>query len=322
MKVTLEQLAAEAGVSIATVSRVLNGSAPVAPETRLRVLETARRSGYSGNWKLAGRPLIAVVCSHFSDHYYYHALLYRILLEILDRNDFQYELIPVKHISLLAGRPVSGILLTVSRQSLPEEWQPEVPVVGINEEEDRAHNFYSIHSDLEGGFRRVVEEFYRLGHRRIALLIPGRDNYLDRNRERLFRLAAAALPGVEEKVVAGKEPVTVLGELRFQRVTALFAPSFNAQLPVYHALKLLNWKVPDEVSIVVHGTDNISRYLLPVPSELRADFETISREAVNTLKKLIAGEKVPASIKVPYQFIPGGSIAPPPAEAGTAAEKR
>ncbi|MPN18834.1 hypothetical protein SDC9_166199 [bioreactor metagenome] len=161
-----------------------------------------------------------------------------------------------------------------------------------------------------------MEAFYRQGHRRIALLIAGRDTYLDRNRERLFLLSAAALPGVEAKVAAGNEPVTILGELRFQRVTALFAPSFNAQLPVYHALKLLDWKVPDEISVIVHGTDNISRYLLPVPSELRADFEAISREAVNMLKKLIAGQKAPGNIKIPYRFIPGGSIAPPPAVPG------
>ena len=46
MKVTLQQLAGMAGVSVATVSRVLNGNPAVAPETRKKVLRAAQASGF------------------------------------------------------------------------------------------------------------------------------------------------------------------------------------------------------------------------------------------------------------------------------------
>lgn len=49
MSVTINQVAREAGVSIATVSRVLNGSGPASPETRRLVRRTAERLGYVPN---------------------------------------------------------------------------------------------------------------------------------------------------------------------------------------------------------------------------------------------------------------------------------
>ena len=66
MKVTLQQLAGMAGVSVATVSRVLNGNPAVAPETRKKVLRAAQASGFSGNWKLSGRPLVALITSRWN----------------------------------------------------------------------------------------------------------------------------------------------------------------------------------------------------------------------------------------------------------------
>ncbi|MBS1370715.1 MAG: LacI family DNA-binding transcriptional regulator [Lentisphaeria bacterium] len=310
MKVTLEKLAAMTGVSIATVSRVLNGSPAVSPETRLRVLGAARQSGYAGNWKLAGRPLIAVVGRHFESRY--HACFLRFLCDELDRSEFQYEVIPGKHVSLLSGRPVSGMILTSSRSSFPEGSLPDVPLVGINEEEDPVHDFHSVQSDLETGMEQALERLFRLGHRRIALWLRSRGSFLDRNREAVFLAASRKFPGLAPLVAEGWDTVTVLGELRLRKTTALFAPVYDDILPIYHALTLLNWKAPEEVSVIAHGSDEISRFLLPRPTELRADFAAICREAVNMLKKRIAGEKVPGNVKIPYLYIPGDSIGPPP----------
>lgn len=138
---------------------------------------------FSGNWKLSGRPLVALITSRWNVSNIQPHLIEEVADE-LERYDFQYEIIPLAHLSLLENLPVSGIVSLVTRDELPPEWHPDVPTVMLNAEENRAENFYSVYSDIAHGFELAVEHFYELGHRRIALATRGLNVFLENGARR------------------------------------------------------------------------------------------------------------------------------------------
>lgn len=315
MKVTLQQLAGMAGVSVATVSRVLNGNPAVAPETRKKVLRAAQASGFSGNWKLSGRPLVALITSRWNVSNIQPRLIEEVADE-LERYDFQYEIIPLAHLSLLENLPVSGIVSLVTRDELPPEWHSDVPTVMLNAEENRAENFYSVYSDIAHGFELAVEHFYELGHRRIALATRGLNVFLEKRRQETFRTAVRRHRDLKGIISTEWEPLSgflnAFARLRRREVTGLLVPGYNNALAAFHALSLLNWSVPGELSIIVQDERWTTRYLLPEPTEIQIDLSAICGEAVKMLRTLLAGGAVPRNVLVPYRLVPRESTAAPP----------
>ncbi len=315
MKVTLQQLAEMAGVSVATVSRVLNGNAAVAPETRKKVLQAAQTSGFSGGWKLSGRPLVALITNHWNNN----NILPRLIQEVadeLEKDNFQYEIIPLRHLVLLEDLPVSGIVSLATRDELPPEWRPEVPVVMLNAEENRAQNFYSVYSDISHGIELAIDHLYELGHRRVALATRGQTAYLEKRRQETFRTEVKRHRDLKGIISTEWEPLSgflnEFARLRRRGVTGLLVPGYNNALAAFHALALLNWRVPDELSIVVQEERWVTRYLLPEPTEIQIDLSTVCGEAVRMLRTLLAGGTAPRTVLVPYRLVARDSTAPPP----------
>ena len=198
---TLRDVAGAAGVSIATVSRVLTGVRSSAPATRDRVLSAAaqldyRPSGPARALKLRHSRTIGLLVTDIENPYFpeivravedaAHERGIAVLL-CNATDDPQREL---AYINLLLERRVDGIIVAASRVGARHAALLErapVPVVLVNSEAPRS-GLPAITSDNRGGARHAAEHLINLGHRRIGHITAPRTN----------AAAAARLLGVRD----------------------------------------------------------------------------------------------------------------------------
>lgn len=162
---TIYDISEKAGVSIATVSRVLNGSANVSEKTKKKVLDVIRRYEYTPNAFARGLGLntmktIGVMCADSSDLYLAKGVYY--IEQKLRDNGYDsllcctgYEMEPrIAAINLLINKKVDGIILVGSNYVYERDQDNryiadaamQVPVMLLNAELD-APNVYSVVSD-------------------------------------------------------------------------------------------------------------------------------------------------------------------------------
>lgn len=200
--VSMRDVAAAAGVSVKTVSRVHNGDPQVTPETRERVERAIRELGYLPNslattFREGRSPVIGVAVPDIGDPYF------AALVRGLDRIAAEHRLLTVvasiseaehesARVEILLSRRLQGLVLApVSHdQSYLRRWAAQVPIVVVDREPERLTADWVVSDDLEGG-RTAVAHLASLGHRRVAFV--GDSAGLSTTRARLGGYRAALL---------------------------------------------------------------------------------------------------------------------------------
>src|SRR6266550_783449 len=198
---TLRDVAGAAGVSIATVSRILTGARPSAPATRERVLAAAaeldyRPSGPARALKLRRSRTLGLLVTDIENPFFpeivravedaAHERGFAVLL-CNATDDPRREL---AYINLLLERRVDGIVVAASRVGARHAAllaRAPVPVVLVNSEAPRS-GLPAVTSDNRGGARVAAEHLIALGHRRIGHITAPASN----------AAAAARLLGVRD----------------------------------------------------------------------------------------------------------------------------
>ena len=275
--VTSIDVARLAEVSQSAVSRTFTPGASVAPDTRARVLEAARKLGYRPNAiarTLSTRRsrMIALVMSNLQNQFYplvverlsqrlqkdgYHVLLF--ITETEDADELLVELMRYQ---------VDGIVMASTQLSsglAQEIADARIPVVMFNRS-TRAGRVSTVSSDNHGGGRAVAQFLAAGGHQRVAYLAGAEDTSTNQDRERGLRdgLAEHGLRVVARAVghydferarQATRElfgPLVAPGE----RPDALFVASDHMAFAAMDVLRLeLGLRVPDDVSVV--GYDDV-----------------------------------------------------------------
>jgi DNA-binding LacI/PurR family transcriptional regulator len=348
--VTSEQVAQLAGVSRATVSRVLNGSANVSEETRKRIYAAIATLGYGANafTRTPVQEQLNVIAlalfgsndglsfSRITDTqcYFYLEVLrfleqevakagYDLLLPSNPYRTFSAVDDPeTNYILALQTKRVKGVITMALRSDDPRIQglcRSTIPAVFIDSDFQGQHTTY-VRSDYMGGSRLATEHLLSLGHRRIACFIG--DTNVVSGTERLLgfqqTMARAGLIVDPQLVV---QPGWETGEayqaamkLLSQRrdFTAIFASSDMMAFGVMQALRAYNIRVPEEMSIV--GFDDIrqSEESDPPLTTLRQDKQAISLGAVERLTQLIRGDERPEPLIIPTRLIVRASTAPAP----------
>ena len=280
---TIAEVARQAGVGVATVSRVLNGSPAVRDETRRRVLDAIADLGYEPN--AAARALstgrtgaVGVVAPFFTRPSVMERL--RGVSHVLAGAGYQLVLFDVErpgqeHASfsrLSAGRGLDGL---VSISLCPPDADLErfaaagVPVVLVDHPHD---DLPAVHTDDFAGGRLATEHLLRLGHRRIAFLGDFEHNHHGftssaRRREGYEHALAAAGVRADPRLVRrgphGREAAAALTrELLTSRAppSAIFAASDTQAVGVLEAADALGAAVPDDLSVVGYDDIELARY--------------------------------------------------------------
>jgi LacI family transcriptional regulator len=272
---TLEEVAKRAGVSTATVSRVLNGTGLVKEATRKKVLLVAKELKYHPN--LHARTLargksrtIGMIVSNIENPFFLDIFTsmesaaskagYSVLVEHTDYRSARL----VASVRAMLGRNLAGLAVIVSEMepSLIEELSDRDLPIAFYDVGHPAENITSIKVRYEAGMQRTVEYLYSLRHRRMAFL--GHHAALGplQARHKTFidimqrHAADAQFTTVEstDSPAGGRHATRQLLESGFAPTAILCANDFMA-LGVLKELRNQGFACPGDVSVT--GFDNI-----------------------------------------------------------------
>lgn len=277
--VTIAQVARDAGVSIPTVSRVVNGSAPVAESTRRRVAKSIERLGYHPNPMARGlsrgsSDAVVVIVPNITEPSLTHRLSG--LISVLRDSPYELHLVDLEHpaserersLADIVARqhPAGAVIISLPPSDADTEQllrQPR-PIVFVDV---RSDSFSSDGIDDIAAGTVATRHLLDLGHRRIAFVGDVEDSFVgipasaDRRlgfEQALTEAGVDADPGHVALAPHGMDTArdTTLPLLdRPDRPTAVFAASDVQAFGVLEAARSLGLEVPRDLSVV--GFDDI-----------------------------------------------------------------
>jgi DNA-binding LacI/PurR family transcriptional regulator len=327
-RAVMADVAAQAGVSVMTVSRVLNGFSGVTDETRLRVEEAVTRLGYQANTAarvLAGgrsRTLgvMAVETEQFGpSHMLFgieaaareagHVLSFVTLHR--SGNDMASTL------DRLRSSHVQGVIVVAPVRRIVEaatRLDGDMPLVVVGG--DPTIGTPTVTIDQFEGARIATRHLLDLGHRTVHH-VAGPQTWIDATaRMRGWSDALRTYPVPPGRSLAGdwsarrgyEAGLRLAGE---GDVTAVFAANDQTGLGVIRGLHDAGRRVPEDVSVVGFDDTPESGYFLPPLSTIRQDFAEVGRRSVQLLLSLADGDPVERHVVVPAGLLERASTAPP-----------
>jgi LacI family transcriptional regulator len=340
--VSIKEVAAKAGVSFQTASKVLNGgNVRVSEETAARIMAVAERLGYRPNTvarSLVQRSTatIGLIAGDITD-----AALSQFTLaaERTARRNSRAVLVGslaeggedgAAVARMLIERRVDGIIAAAPQL----EEDPEVAdllrryVPAVSLHHVPGGGVPLIGSNHRAGGQMVTEHLIRLGHTTIGTVTGPFRRHVVRSRLHGYEdaLRAAGIEPGEDLTVesdwtpGGAAAATRLLLQRDPAMTAIFVHSDTMAIGVLSALADAGRRVPGDVAVV--GCDDMpfAAYLIPPLTSLRVPFAETGEQAVNLLLRSIAGEPPPEEpVRLPVELIVRASCggqspgsAPPP----------
>jgi len=308
---TISDVAERAGVSIATVSRVINGKAPVVHETAERVRQAIKELQFTPRTAarvLASRKTstIGLVFSEISGAFFPH-LLKGIEEEIRLAG---YELLIYSTHTDLAveRRPIGehntdGLLVftaSLETEELKRLHSVNFPLVLMHETPPQDMAIPVITIENKDGAAMLVSHLIEKHGRRRIVFLRGPEGHEDSKwRERGYReaLETHGLPFDETLISRGEfDEDTAFDSMKKLiaagvEFDAVFAGDDDGAIGVYRALTLAGRIIPDDVSVVGFDDVQFARYISPALTTIRAPIEEVGREAVRQLIRLLNGEQ-------------------------------
>lgn len=307
-RVTIRDVAARAGVSVATVSKVINQRYGVSADTFARVTAVIEELGYEAS--LVAQSLrnhrTNVIGILVADLEPFSTELLKGAADAIRGTGFELVVYSAggrtddhtgwehRYLSRLSGTLVDGAVLVTPTVV---DVSYGAPVVAVDPHTGPSE-WPTVDSDNLHGARLATEHLLELGHRRIAMLTGRPDLQSAQFRERGYReaLAAGAVPIDEDLVKLGAyDPVISARSARElltaeHRPTAVFAANDISAIATMEVAAELGLRVPDDLSVV--GFDNIAEAALCTPQLTTVDqpIREMGRLSVELLVRLIRGE--------------------------------
>ncbi|URL58610.1 LacI family DNA-binding transcriptional regulator [Luteibacter flocculans] len=306
MAVTIKDVARMANVSVASVSRALNGNGGVTPETQARIREAAARLHYVPH--NAARSLITrrtnTIGALLPD---LHGAFFSELIRGIDlaaRSRGLYLLVSSSHgdateaavaLRAMQGR-VDGLLVMsphADEAFLDENLPTSLPTVLINSHV-RSDRHASLDVDDFGGAHAMTEHLIGLGRKRIVFIAGPEVNHDVQERIRGYREAlnaagmgdrAAVLPGdftEETGYHAGKQALAMV-----PRPDAIFAANDMMAIGCLSALSEAQVRTPQDIAVVGFDDIPMARYVTPPLTTVRIRIAELGEAALERLVQMI-----------------------------------
>ena len=332
---TLADVAAAAGVSRVTVSRVVEGSPQVSATTRKRVEQAMDRLGYFGNAAasqlVSGRArTVGIVTSNVADYGYACAIrgieqrarLHDMAVLIVVIEGAEADLVR-KTVATLAGHALAGVIAM--------DWDPTahavvpalpayLPVVSTKPPVPGAvHHRPHVSIDERAGAHIAVDHLIKLGHRAIFVLGPPNDDPQDgRCWGALDALTDARLPHypvvrcADWSAGAGYAAACTMLDGWQDQITAVSCANDQIAVGTVRAIFEHGLRVPEDISVVGFDNDPLAAFGRPSLTTMNQDFVQLGERAFDLLLDVIAGAAV---IETPPEIptlVVRESTAPPP----------
>lgn len=330
MKITIKDIAKQAGVSTATVSRVINGQDGYNDETKEKVLSIIEQMGYKGNasaLKEYNKPkvdqLVAVLVPNLETNFYTKIING---IETIAREEGYSVLIcntgiegenAIEHIEILKKRKVTGILLIgiMLDDILYEKLEiARIPYMLISTMSYKYQVPYIKVDSFQAAYAAVTYLFEN-GHREIAML-TGTSKKGISSREQGFRKA------MEDCGLTLDESYIYQGNFSFEsgkkgmfhlldtakNITAVFAASDDMAVGAASAAYERHMKVPEEISIIGYDNTKAAEMCIPPLTTIAQPLYEMGFQGMKMLIEYIKTKEKPNSIVKPFKLVERASV--------------
>jgi LacI family transcriptional regulator len=314
MNVTIYDVAREANVSMATVSRVVNGNPNVKPTTRKKVLEAIERLGYRPNAVARGlaskkTTTVGVIIPDISSIFYAElargiediATMYK--YNIILSNSDQNKEKEMHLLNTMLGKQVDGIVFmseNITEEHVEEFEKSPVPIV-LAASFDEQSKIPSVNIDYEQGAYDAVKYLLDKGHKRIAFICGPSEHAAAEARKLAGYKRALEEAGTaynEELVLegdftydSGMEAFDKLWELS-DKPTAIFVSSDEMALGVIHGGQDKGIHIPNDVEIIGFDNTRLATMVRPQLTTVVQPMYDIGAVAMRLLTKYMNKETV------------------------------
>ncbi|HUQ22986.1 MAG TPA: LacI family DNA-binding transcriptional regulator [Gaiellaceae bacterium] len=332
-RATIRGVASAAGVSIATVSRVLNGRPDVAPNTREAVLRAVREQGFSTNRNAralsGGRTGLVGVTLPLVEQAYFGVILSG-ASEALYEQDMRVVLCPTLHqhdrevtlLDRLMRGTTDGAVLMLPEESSAElkALQRDFPFVVVDPRVALEEGIPVVSAAHAAGARAATEHLLSLGHRRIAAITGPPDWIACTERINGYHGALAAAGVMPDPALVAVSdfrngPVTATAATKLLDLpdppTAIFAFNDNVAIGVMRAARDRGLRVPEDLSVVGFDDSEQAEIVFPTLTTVRQPLAEMGRMAVSLLLRLLENQRVDAlRIQLATKLVVRDSTAP------------
>jgi LacI family repressor for deo operon, udp, cdd, tsx, nupC, and nupG len=327
------EVAKRAGVSTATVSRVLSQPDMVAPDTRRLVMAAVKQLGYTPNSAaknlrtLRTRKLLVTV-PDISNPFF--SLILQGIEDAALREgyavlvgDTQHDAAREERYALMLRRKEADGLIFLGHRipkqaaELVHSMPPgHAPVVN-GCEFTPGQGIPSVHIDNATAAMDAMDHLYRLGHRRIGIVTGPLVSPLSRDRLRGAKARAIKARAEKDLIVANGDFSIESGAVAAVRLlgskdkpTAIFCFNDEMAIGVLQTTRRLKLRCPDDVSVVGFDDIRYAQHLDPPLTTIAQPMRQIGEGTVRLLLEILHGDTVPASVTLPHTLVVRASTAP------------
>ncbi|HEF4759588.1 TPA: LacI family DNA-binding transcriptional regulator [Pseudomonas putida] len=333
-RASVRDVALAAGASIASVSRVLNGSGYASESLRERVARAVEATGYTPNFSAkhlrTGRskavglmmsnldnPFISTFVASVERHM--QAAGYSLLIaSAYDMPSREEELM-----TLFESRQLEGVIASPGVENLPRKQNPfarcKLPLIILDREIECDGDVVCL--DHRNGVRQAVEYLTSLGHQRIALLgpnahiRPGREKvlgYQDGLEASGLDFDPALVCMMKSAIDSPREQVEAMLKLP-RRPTAVIGLGTRLLSTTLHTARRSGLEIPRDLSVVGIGTDDVFAFMYPPITLLRFNLDQAAQATASLMLERLSGNAAPARrrVTIPLDLIVGATCAIP-----------
>lgn len=317
---TIYDVAREAGVSMATVSRVVNGNPNVKPSTRKKVLEAIERLGYRPNAVARGlaskkTTTVGVIIPDISSIFFAElargiediATMYK--YNIILCNSDQNKAKEIHLINTLLEKQVDGIVFMggkITEEHIEEFKRSPVPIV-LAATIDTNRIIPSVNIDYKQAVIDAIEKLIEQGHERIGMLSGPLENPIDG-----YEKFAGYREALERAGLSFREELVVVGDYSYdsaieamdtflaleEKPTAIFAATDEMALGIIHAAQDKGYHIPDDFEVIGFDNTRLAEMVRPTLSTVVQPIYDIGAVSMRLLTKYMNKEEVDNHIVV------------------------
>jgi len=300
------EVAKRAGVSTATVSRVLSQPNVVAPDTRRKVMAAVERLGYTPNAAATNlRTLrtkkLVVTVPDISNPFF--SLILQGIEEAAQREGYSVLLGDTQHDEqreeryalMLRRKEADGLIFLGHRLGIP-----------------------SVHIDNATAASDAMDHLYRLGHRRIGIVTGPLVSPLSRDRLRGATARAKKAGAERDFIVMNGDFSIESGAVAAERLlgrkeppTAIFCFNDEMAIGVIDTARRRKLRIPNDLSLVGFDDIRFARYTDPPLTTVAQPMRQIGEGTVRLLLEILQGPGSPESVTLPHTLVVRSSTAPP-----------
>lgn len=306
----IQDVATQVGVSLGTVSAVLNGKGRVSLATRRRVEAAIAHLGYSpdlyaSNLARRQRHLLGVIVSNLQNPFF--AETAQAIEEEATAHGYQISLMATNFsrqqhgaaVKQLLQARIAGLAVITSEEDAPSRdlvVASGVPAVFLDVAKPASEKCSVIRVDSRGGMRAAVEHLIGLGHRKLLYVRnsnqrpePALRSHLLRDQGFTAAVRAFAASGLQTHVVNVHGPGADAGEQAIASAypalpfTAVIATTDLVAMGVYRALHARGLRIPEDVSVVGFDNTDFSRFMNPPLTTVDVPRSELSRFVLSSL---------------------------------------